>query len=240
MITGTENPQSRRTAEIAQLTVNHNPLVITSNYKGIILTQAVQVLNIMPDRVIFQAPAPPLCFTLKEKVHLYSPTFREIVAARLLNLNTVIGKLELADLIFTGWPWNERQSDRVQPQDPMIVFVKHKKTLVKANVDNLSMSGMSLLTSDYKEKSLLNDRDTAVRLTFQLPGSDSSLDLKGKIIHTHQVGKLAVIGVQFNTRGAQEKSIHRYIVARKAEILAELERTILELSEQRGSPDLYH
>jgi len=240
MFTGLENPQSRKTAEIAQLTVNHNPLVITSNYKGIILTQPVQVINIMPDRVIFQAPAPPLCFTLKEIVHLFSPTFREIVSARLLNLNTVMGKLELADLLFTGWPWNERQSDRVQPQDPMIVFVEHKKTLVTTNLDNLSMGGMSLLTSNDKEKSLHCDRDTVVRLTFQLPDSDGSLDLKGKIIHTHQVGKLAVIGVKFNIRGAQEKRIHRYVVARKAEILAELERTFLEISEQRGSPDLYN
>jgi hypothetical protein len=238
MFTGSENPQPRKAAEIMQLAVDHNHMVITSNYKGIILTQPVHVLNIMPDRVIFQAPAPPLSFTLKEKVHLYSRTFREIVSARLLNLNMAIGKLELADLTFTGWPWNERQSDRVQPQDPIIVCMGHKKAQVQTTLDNLSVEGMSLLACISQEKALMIDHDTAVRLTFQLPDDDARLYLRGKVIQARQVGRLVIIGVQLMANGAQKKRIHRYVAARKAEILAELERIFLEICEQPGSPDL--
>jgi len=240
MFTGLENPQARKTAEIAQLAVDHNPMVITSNYKGIILTQPVHVLNIMLDRVVFQAPAPPLCFTLKEKVHLYSRTFREIVSARLLNLNTVMGKLELADLTFTGWPWNERQSDRVQPEDPIIVSMGHKKVRLQANLDNLSVDGMSLLACASKAKDLKIDPDAVIRLTFQLPDADACLDLKGKVIQARQVGRLVIIGVRLMANGAQRERIHGYVVARKAEILAELERIFLEICAQPASPDLYN
>ena len=241
MFTGLENPQGRKTTEIGQRAVNLNPMVITSNYKGVILTQPVQVLNIMPDRVIFQAPAPPLCFTLKEKVYLYSRTFREIVSARLLNINMVMGKLELADLTFTGWPWNERQSDRVQPQDPIIVDMGHKKTQFQVTLDNLSVEGMSLLACTSKEKALLIDYDVAVRLNFQLPDEDARLCLKGKVIQARQIGRMVIIGVQLMANRVQEKHLHHYVAARKAEILAELERTFLEIcDEQPASPDLYH
>lgn len=240
MFTGLENLSARKTAKITQLAVNHNPMVITSNYKGIILTQPVHVLNIIADRVIFQAPAPPLCFTLKEKVHLYSRSFREIVSARLLNLNTVMGKLELADLTFTGWPWNERQSDRVQPQDPIIVYIGHKKAQVQATLDNLSVEGMSLLACTSQEKALMIDYDAVVRLTFQLPDEKACLYLRGKVIQARQVGRLVMIGVQLMANRIQEKRIHRYVVARKAEILTELERIFLEICEQPGSPGLYN
>jgi hypothetical protein len=240
MFTGLENPQARKTAEIGQHAVNLTPMVITSNYKGVILTQPVQVLNIMPDRVIFQAPAPPLCFTLKEKVYLYSRTCREIVSARLLNINTVVGKLELADLTFTGWPWNERQSDRVQPRDPIIVGMGQKKAQFQVTLDNLSVEGMSLLACISKEKALLIDHDVAVRLTFQLPDEDARLYLKGKAIQARQIGRMVIIGIQLMANRAQEKRIHRYVVARKAEILAELERIFLEICEQSGSPNNYN
>ena len=239
MFTGLENPQVRKTAEIGHHAVNLNPMVITSNYKGVVLTQPVQVLNIMPDRVIFQAPAPPLCFTLKEKVYLYNRTFLEIVSARLLNINTVVGKLELTDLTFTGWPWNERQSDRVQPQNPIIVCMGHKKAQVQATLDNISVDGLSLLACTSQEKALMVDHDEAVRLTFQLPDADARLDLRGKVIQTRQVGRLVILGVQFMPNRAQEKRIHRYVVARKAEILTELERIFLEICEQPAPPDTY-
>jgi hypothetical protein len=239
MYAGLENPRTRKAAAITRY-AEYTPMVITSNYKGIILTQPVHVTNIMLDRVIFQAPAPPLCFTLKEKVHLYSRTFREIVSARLLNLNTVMGKLELADLSFTGWPWNERQSDRVQPQDTIIVYMGHKKAQVQATVDNLSVEGMSLVASTSQEKALMIDHDVAVHLSFQLPDEDARLDLKGTVIQARQVGKVVIIGVQFMANRAQKKRIHRYVVIRKAEILAELERIFLEIGEQPGSPDTYN
>jgi PilZ domain len=227
MFTGLENPQARKTAEIGYHAVNLKPMVITSNYKGVILTQPVQVLNIMPDRVIFQAPVPPLCFTLKEKVYLYSRTFREIVSARLLNKNTVLGRLELADLTFTGWPWNERQSDRVEPRDPIIVEMGLKKAQFQVTLDNLSMKGMSLLACTYKEKALLIGYAVPVHLTFQLPDEGARLCLKGKVIRARQVGRMVIIGVQLMANSVQEKHIHHYVAARKAEILAELKRTFL-------------
>jgi hypothetical protein len=236
----TEYLQERKAAEFNQLVGQNNSMVITSNYKGITLTQPVQVLSVMPGRVIFQAPEPMVCFTFKEKVHLYSSAFREIVSARVSKCDSARGTLELADLTFTDRCWNERRHDRVQPRDPIYVYVEHKKALVRANLDNLSVGGMSLMACNFKEEALHTDHNTPVRLTLQLPGDDGRLDLKGKVIHARQTGRLVIIGVQLMANNAQEMRINRYVKARSTEILADLERIYREIWEQYWMPDLYH
>jgi hypothetical protein len=230
----------REAAEIAQLIAKKNSIIITSNYKGIILTQPVRVLGIVPGRVIIQAPDLTICFTLKERIHLHSLAFREIISARLLTVNRVLGKLELADLTMAGWHWNERQSDRVQPRSPIYVYGEHKKELIRASLDNLSVEGMSLMIYKNKAKMVPIDPDSAMRLTLQLPGEEARLDLKGRVVRERQIGRLDIIGLQLMASKAQEKRIHRYVLARKAEILAELEQTVGEILEQQHwNPDVY-
>ena len=240
MFTEIEYLQDRKAAEIAQLIVSNNPLIITSNYKGIILTQPIRVLSIMPGRVICQAPESTLCFTLKENIQLYSPELGEIVSARLLTLNTVMGRLELEDLIFTGRRWNEHQYDRVQPRDSICVSGEYKEALIRANLDNLSVGGMSLIVCRDREMALDIDRDSDMRLTLQLPGDDAHLEFQGKVVHSRQAGRLAILGIQLMASGAQEKRINRYVMARKVEILAELERTSHEAFEHHWMPGLYY
>jgi hypothetical protein len=72
MFTEIEYLQDRKAVETAKLIVRNNPLIIVSNYKGIILTQPIRVLSIEPGRVICQAPESTLCFTLKEKIQFHS------------------------------------------------------------------------------------------------------------------------------------------------------------------------
>jgi hypothetical protein len=66
------------------------------------------------------------------------------------------------------------------------VDVEHKKSLFRANLDNLSVAGMSLMACNFKEEILHTDHNTPVRLTLQLPGDDGRLDLKGKVVHAYR------------------------------------------------------
>jgi hypothetical protein len=232
--------QDRKRTELAQFLVCNKPVLITSSYKGIILTQPVLVLKVTPERIIIQAPGPTLSFTLKERVHLYSLAFHEILSARVLNLNAITGKLELAGLTFSGRYWNERQYDRVQPRDPIYVYVEHKKALVRANLDNLSVGGMSLMACTDNEKALHTDHDSALRLTLQMPGENAPFNLKGKVVHVRQTGRLVIVGVQLIDNSAQEKHINDYVMARKTEILVELERTYQDVCERHLMLDLYN
>ncbi len=239
MFAQTEYLQGRKAGKIDQLVGRNNPIFITINYKGIILTQLIRVLSILPERIIFEAPESIICFTLKERVHLYSCIDKEIISARVLKCNPVKGILELTDFTFTGLHWNERQFDRVQPQDPIYVTLKHKKALVRANLDNLSVGGMSLMVCKFNEEALPTDHEMPVLLTIQLPGDNTQLDIKGKVVHARQTGRLVVIGVQLIPNSAQENGINRYVVARKAEILAELEQTFREVCDHHWISTLY-
>jgi PilZ domain len=236
MFTGMEYLQDGKAVEIAQLIVTTNPIIITSNYKGIILTQRVRVLSFVPERMIIQAPDLELCLTFQDRIHLYSSAFKVIISARVLTIDMVMGKLELSDLSFTAWHWNERQCDRVQPRNPIYVNVVHNRALIRATLDNLSVGGMSLMIYKYKDKVVPFDQDSVVRLTMQLPGDDTRLYLKGKVIHERQTGKLGIIGMQLMGSQVQEKRINRYVVARKAEIMAELKQTSRGFLNQQSLP----
>jgi hypothetical protein len=231
--------QKQKATEVDELVACNNPMVIASSYKGIVLTQPVCVQSIVPGKVTFQAPEQGLCFTLKEKVQFYSSVSREIVSARVLECNGTKGLLELADLTFTGRCWKERQNDRVQPRDPIYVHVEHKRALVRANLENLSTGGMSLMGCTYRENALHLDHDTAVRLTLQLPGDDDRMNLKGRVVHARQIGSLVIVGVQLVAHSAQEKRISQYVKARKIEILAELEKISRAICEQPWMLPLY-
>jgi hypothetical protein len=226
-------------AELAQRIVSTNPITIISNYKGIILTQPVQVLSMGPERVILQAPDLTVCFTIKDRIQLYSREFQEIISARLLEVNPTTGRLELADLAITGWHWYDRQADRVQPRDPIYVDGKDKNALIRACLDNLSAQGMSLMIYKYKERPVPFGRDSIVSLTFQLPGEEIRLHLKAKVLHERQTGRLGILGMQLMSSSTQEKHINRYVLARKAEILGELEQTSREFYTQPSRPCLY-
>ncbi len=240
MLTQTEYLQDWKSDEIYQLVRRNGPLVIASHYKGIVLTQPVQVFSIRPDRIIFQAPESIACLPLGVRIHLYSPEFPAVISARVMNFNVPMEKLELTELALTRRCWRERQHDRVQPRDPVFVHVSQKKSVFRANLDNLSAHGMSLMTCRYGDQALQIDPDAPVRLTFQLPHDHTQLDIKGKIIHSRRTGRLSIIGLRLMVNSAQERWVIRYVKARKAEILAELETPFRDVYECPCMPGLYN
>jgi hypothetical protein len=65
------------------------------------------------------------------------------------------------------------------------------------------------------------------------------LELKGKVIQEREVGSVNIIGIQLTASHAQKKRINAYVTARKAEIMAELERALQQESfRQRWMPAL--
>ena len=173
MFTGTDNQQASNESPFARLLGMKQPILITSNYKGIVLTQPVDVLNAGPERVTIQAPDLNVCFSVKEQVQLYSQSLQEIILARLLAVNTIVGELELTDLSFPGYYWKDRQSDRVQPHDPIYVHGQYQQATMRACLNDISVEGISLMVYQCKTKPVVFDRNALVRLAMQLPDDDA-------------------------------------------------------------------
>jgi len=231
--------QERIMDQIGRLTAQNKPMTITGTYKGILLTHPIRVLNILPDRVIFQAPGSLLCLTLREKVHLYSNALPETVTARLLELNMIVGEIALSDFTFSGLSWKERLCDRIQPRDPIGVDFYSQKTTVRGHMENISTIGMRLLISRKKDKGVCTDYGAPVRLAFRLPGDSLQINLKGKITYSRQVRDSMIIGIHFLPNPSQEKRLTQYILASKAEILDELELEFQKMLAPRQIQDLY-
>jgi hypothetical protein len=234
-----EYPQEKIDTVIERIAARNHAIKIISTYKGLILTHPIQILEILPDRVIFQAPEHHLCFTLRGKVHLYSHTLPETVTARLLELNMIVGKLALSDLTFSGQSWKERLCERTQPRDPICVDMAWNNSLARVHLENLSATGMRVMISRTKDQGVCTHWNAPVRLTFQLPRDALKMDLKGTIIFSRQVGNLVIAGIRFLPSKSQEERLNQYILARKAEILDELEWAFQKMFEHRQIQDLY-
>jgi hypothetical protein len=243
MFTVTEVYQDRKAAEFAQLAVDRAPLLISSVYKGIILTETVQVLSSAPGRLIVRSPDLMLCFNLclKDRVLIYNRALGEFIHARMVAIDMERGRLELADFSLTGTHWYERQADRVQPRQPVYVLGENRRTLLRASLNNLSVGGLGIVIyDDDQEKNIPLERDATMQLTLQLPDSDKRLDVKGKVVYQQQVGSLDLVGMQLMCRSAQQKRIDCYVIERKAEIMAELERGAREFLDHRSMPCQYY
>jgi hypothetical protein len=239
MFTTVDYPRVRIPEEIERLFARNHIITIASAYKGLILTHPIQVLDILPDRVVFRAPDPLLCFTLREKVHLYSHTLSEAITARLLEINMILGKISLCDFTFSGHSWKDRLCERIQPQNLITVDFSNQKTKASAQLKDLSTTGIRFLISRTKNKGVCTNRDATIRLTLRLPRDDYGMDLKGKIIYSQQLGNLVIVGVHFHPSVSQEKRLHQYISTRKAEILNELKSEFQRLIAPRQVQDLY-
>lgn len=239
MFANVDYPQVRIADKIERHLNRNHTFSIASTYKGLILTNPIRVLDILPDCVVFQAPELRLCFTLREKVHLYSHALSEAITARLLELNLILGKISLSDLTFSGHSWKDRLCERIQPQNLICVDFSCQKTTSRAQLKDLSTTGMCLLISRAKDKSICTDRDAPVRLALQLPKDDFKMDLRGKIINSRQLGSLVIVGVSYVPNKSQEKRLHQYIQARRVEILKELESEFHKILEPPQIQDMY-
>ncbi len=239
MFANVDYPQVRIADKIERFFTRNHTFSIASTYKGLILTNPIRVLDVLPHCVVFQAPDLRLCFTLREKVHLYSHALSEAITAQVLELNLILGKISLSDLAFSGRSWKDRHYERIQPQNMICVDFSSQKITSRAQLKDLSTTGMSLLVSRARDKRLCTDRDAPVRLALQLPKDDFKMDLKGKIINSRQSGNLVIIGVSFVPNKSQEKRLHQYIQARKTEILNELESEFHKLLEPPQIQDMF-
>jgi hypothetical protein len=237
--TKAEYPRGKIATVIERIAACNLAITITSTYKGLILTQPIRVLDILPDRVIFQTPEHRLCFTLKEKVHLYSHVLMEVITAQMLELNMVVGKFTLSDLIFSGKSWKERLCERIQPRDPICLDMAVNNTLVRTHLENLSATGMSVIIYRTEDKGAYINCDALIGLAFQLPRDTMKMEMLGKQISSRQVGNLVIVGIHLFPSSSQEMRLNQYIMARKAEILDELEWAYQKIFEPRQVQDLY-
>jgi hypothetical protein len=225
---------------IKQLGQQNAALELTKSYKEILLKQDVNILEVNPDNATFRATNIEMCAALEDDVYLHNQLFPRPVMARLKGLSLNEGMLTLSDFAYRDTEWKERLHERVQPKNPSYVTLRWKKKVLRAPIENISVSGMGVLVYKLVEKGMDFQPGSTIHLDFQLPPNYEYTSIKGTIIYQHPVGSCSIkLGVQLFPKASEAQSLEKYIAQRKREILGELELLFLETSWPRGVEHLY-
>jgi hypothetical protein len=236
---------------IRQLCQQNTLWRLTKAFKGIEITQEVQIIAVDQDSVVIKTNSCEFCGGSMGQVYLQNPEFLCPATAQLKALNPARGLFLLTMVIFKDTPWFSRQNDRVQPAHPTYATLFQAGNFMRLPLENISIHGAKLLVYRPAQKGLHMELGTPISL--QLPvlsneqqehwGGDYSFDrieatqstkpdfkVKGRVIYQVTVDdELQQLGIRFTSQSLQTTRLQEYISARKEEILLELYQNYLHI-----------
>jgi hypothetical protein len=219
---------------------SNQPFILSVPYKGMILAQEVKALQLGKDMGVFQLPNQHLCASLKDRAYLHGNTLARPVVTRVAEINPQRRSITLTGFKTSPNPWRERTHERVQPAQPIQVFLTCHGQHCFSTIDDISLKGMGVLIYSSPEKDLILKRMENIRVSFSLPDDSLVYRLEGSMVYFTQISRtLAKLGIHFEPSRPLRARLDRYIGHRSMELLRELEIRWAKEQEPRGSVDLY-
>lgn len=209
-------------------------------YKALLISQEVRTLHVGQDHLVLQAPAHHICSNIQDHVYIHSIRAPQGVHAKVLNLSFQSGVITLTGFKFLDSIWHDRQSDRVEPGDPLHISLSTKTGTYRGRLENLSLNGLGMLL--FKSSSQMVPMKTGENLATKIALGDDipPLEMDGRLIAKRSIGQtLTHLGLEIKPEGMQKTLLTQYITTRRHEILSELEHLTNKALEPRCSKDLY-
>ncbi|HCS38810.1 MAG: PilZ domain-containing protein [Anaerolineaceae bacterium] len=210
--------------------------------KGLMLRESVVVCDCSPDQVEAQSSNISHFCTGNFNYPLFIKLSRtnKALSCRLSDLLVYSGKLILNDFRLMDQSWIDRQSDRVQPRLPIFVSVVNGKKVIKANLFDISITGICILF----DKKNVEDPDTLLdsklQILLTLPTYKSACKITGHVVQCRHIGNnLLRIGMDITMGNKDRAIIAHYLSERKREILDELFLNFTGLLNYRETKDQY-
>jgi hypothetical protein len=210
--------------------------------KGLLLRESVVVCDCSQDQVEAQSSNISHFCTGNFNYPLFIKLNRsdKALSCRLSDLLVYSGKLVLSDFRLMDQGWIDRQSERVQPRLPIFVSVINGKKTTKANLFDLSITGMCILVDqkNIEDSDCLPDSKLQVLLT--LPTNKSACKITGTVVQCRSIGNnLLRIGLNISMSNKDRSIVAHYLSERKREILDELFLNFTGLLNYRETKDQY-
>jgi hypothetical protein len=210
--------------------------------KGLLLKESVVVCDCSPDQVEAQSSNISHFCTGNFNYPLFIKLNRDnkALSCRLSDLLVYSGRLILSDFRQLDQNWIDRQSDRVQPRLPIFLSVINGKKTIKANLFDLSLTGICVLLDKNSLGDTDNLLDSKLQILLPLPTSKTICNINGTVVQCRSIGdNLLRLGMNI-TMGAKERTIvAHYLADRKREILDELFINFTGLLNYRETKDQY-
>lgn len=210
--------------------------------KGLLLKESVVVCDASPGQIEAHTSNISHFCTGSYDYPLFLKLNRtnKALACRLSDIVVYTGKLVMKDFHMMEEVWVNRECERVQPKEPIFVSVTMGKQKFNANLFDLSLTGMCILTDkkNFKDPRKLYDKKMTVSL--QLPNSQLTCKIKGTAVQVRTVSdSLLRIGMNINMLKKDYQVVSHYLSERKREILDELFINFLQLLNYRETKDQY-
>ena len=206
------------------------PISLTKHYKGITLSDAIQIVELQADRATIRASRREIFPCLKGEVHLHSQGFPKSFSGRIHPIDYSQGTFLLTDLAYEDW--KERSSERVQPKESVYVNLHHDKGTFRAFLKDISIDGMGIL--GYKAIDPFNQLGVGekVMLGFLLADGEPLFILSGRLVYRRKISwELVKFGMLLHPNADQKDTLAQFISQRKDDILDEIYQTYIRSCE---------
>jgi len=210
--------------------------------KGLLLKESVVVCDCSPDQVEAQSSNISHFCTGNFNYPLFIKLNRtnKALSCRLSDLLVYSGKLILSDFRIMDQSWIDRQSERVQPRLPIFVSVVNGKKTVKANLFDISLTGMCILLDKNSVEDPDKLMDSKIQVLLTVPTCKSASKITGQIVQCRHIGNnLLRIGMDISMNNKDRAVVAHYLSERKREILDELFINFTGLLNYRETKDQY-
>jgi hypothetical protein len=226
------------TAAFGNLFQRDPSINLTKYYKGITLSEDIQVVEIKPDCATIRASRREIFPCLEGKIHLHSQKFPQSFSGRIHPIDYGQGTFLLTDLAYTDWM--DRSIERVRPKDPTYVNLHHNCGTFRAFLKDISIDGMGILGDKAIDPSNQLGVGEKVMLDFQLSEGEPIGNLVGKLVYRQKTcSELVKFGFMLYPDAHQKHTLQQYISRRKDDILEEIYQAYIRSCEPHRVENLY-
>jgi hypothetical protein len=220
--------------------VDIRSVLLSSPYKGLMLTDQVRVLHMGKDFGVFEACNHSVFSSIKDNVYLHGGNLTRTVKASIDEINPQRSWITLSRFQPLATPWHERREERVQPARPFYARIACASHFCLGRVDNLSLTGIGILVYHLGDKPIQQELGHKVRVELQLKEDRQPIKLDAVIMSIHPIGRsLMQVGLQIIPTRRVMLELDQFIQLRKREIYNELNADWLSWREPRLTKDLY-
>jgi len=203
------------------------PVTLYNIFHGIPITNEATIAMISKGYVVLNVHSyQAVCIAMEKCTYIKGELLPEIVRAHLVAVDINSKEVIVAKFTPAQHTFDKRMSLRVQPKEPLQVRIYSGEMSALALLADVSQTGVGL----YSFWAYINDqldfrREDFIRLELNLPTSEQTLRLRGRITNlSRERGAIMYrVGIQITPNENQEPVLADYIAQRQAEILDELE-----------------
>lgn len=245
MIRGETSPSpgaSQSVQELNTILPRQSVVDVEIPIKGLLVRESVVVCDSSQDQVEAHCSnISHFCTgTYEYPIYVKPGGTAKALTCRLSDIVAFSGKLLMKDFHLMEDVWIDRECERVQPKEPVFVTVQSGVQKTRANLFDLSLSGMCVLIDNKflpGRRSLINRK---LKITMKLPCSRTACQIKGTVVQVRPISDhLVRVGMNISMSKKDEGVIAHYLTERKREILDELFLNFMQLLHHRETKDQY-